>query len=65
MAKYFVHYLPAGAREDIRAVVEAPSYRAALAQIRRAAGGVTIYEITPLPAGDHIVDANTMIGGNA
>ncbi|MDR1518954.1 MAG: helicase-associated domain-containing protein [Planctomycetota bacterium] len=51
MPKYFVHYLPADAGEDIRAVVEAPSYRAALAQIRRAAGRVTVYKITPLSAG--------------
>ncbi|MDR1519949.1 MAG: hypothetical protein LBU23_07390 [Planctomycetota bacterium] len=43
MRKYFMHYRPADAAEDVRAVVEAPSYRAALAQVRRACRGVTVY----------------------
>ena len=47
MPKYLAHYLPSDSAEDIRAVIEAPSYRAALAELRHAHNGVTVYSIKP------------------
>lgn len=52
MGKYFVHYRPADADEDIRAVIEAPSYRAVLTELRHAHRGVTVYSIKPTTAAD-------------
>ncbi|MDR1520639.1 MAG: hypothetical protein LBU23_10965 [Planctomycetota bacterium] len=53
MPKYLVHYRPACASEDIRAVVEAPSYRAAIAQLRyEEDDDVTVYSIKPSTAED-------------
>jgi hypothetical protein len=53
MPKYLVHYRSAYASEDVRAVVEAPSYRAAMAQLRyEEDDDVTVYSIKPATAED-------------
>lgn len=52
MPKYLVHYKPAGFAKDVRAVIDAPSYRATLTQIRHTCWGVTVYSVKPMRPAD-------------